>query len=101
MGPGRAGRAGVMIAIVIPGALIAGGALAAIAGGALLDLGRRRGPDDRYRYAGAALAGARLGGVGAAALVMGIYPCWHVPAPSAPSLGIGGGAGVAGWATAL
>lgn len=52
-------------------ALIGGGALAAIAGGVLLDLGSRGGPHDKYRYVGAAPAGALLGIAGTAAVIAG------------------------------
>ncbi|HEX7839596.1 MAG TPA: PEGA domain-containing protein, partial [Kofleriaceae bacterium] len=86
---------------VVPVALIGGGALAAIAGGVLLDLGRRDGPDDKYRYVGATPAGALLGIAGTAALVTGVYLWWHGPAPSAPSVEIARGGVVVGWATAF
>ena len=52
-------------------ALIGGGALAALAGGVLLDLGSRGGPHDKYRYVGAAPAGALLGIAGTAAVIAG------------------------------
>lgn len=86
---------------LVSGALIGGGGLAVIAGGALLELGSRGGPHDKYRYAGATPAGAALGIAGAVALVAGAYGWWHAPAPSAPSIGITGGGVVAGWATAF
>jgi hypothetical protein len=86
---------------LVPGALIGGGALAAIAGGVLLDLGSHDGPDDKYRYAGATPTGVALGIAGTAAIVTGIYLWWHAPAPSAPSVAITGGGVVVGWATAF
>jgi hypothetical protein len=82
----------------VPAALLAGGALAAIAGGALLELGGRGGAHDKYRYAGATPAGALLGIAGAAAFIAGAYQWWHASAPSAPPLGQRGAAVVAAWA---
>ena len=85
----------------LAGGLLGGGALAAIAGGVLLDLGSRGGVHDKYRYAGATPAGAVLGIAGAAALIAGAYAWWRSPASAAPGGGIAGRGVVAGWATAF
>jgi PEGA domain len=94
----------------VSGGLIGGGALAAVAGGVLLDLGARGGPDDKYRYVGATPAGAVIGVAGAAALVTGIYLWWRAPASSTttvgptvgPTLGMtSSGSAVAGWVAAF
>ena len=71
LAPGDRGGAPAGPSRALPVALIAGGALAAIAGGVLLDLGTRGGAHDRYRYAGATPAGAALGLAGAGGIVAG------------------------------
>jgi hypothetical protein len=87
---------------VISGALVAGGALAVIAGGVLLELGSRDGPDHKYRYAEATPAGAVLGVAGAAVCVVGVYLWRRTPASSGPTAVIAPGGGVvAGWAAAF
>ncbi|HEX3759810.1 MAG TPA: PEGA domain-containing protein [Kofleriaceae bacterium] len=91
-GPERRSRA-------LPVALITGGALAAIAGGVLLDLGGRGGVHDKYRYVGATPAGAALGLAGVAAIAAGIYLGWRTPAPA--GVAFAGRAIVAGWAAAF
>lgn len=78
----------------LPIALIGGGALAAFAGGVLLDLGSRGGAQDKYRYVGATPAGAVLGLAGAAAIAAGIYLGWEAPAAAGHGL-------VVGWVTAF
>ena len=85
------------------GMLIVGGALAVIAGGVLIDLGTRDGPNEKYRYTGATPTGVVIGIAGAAALATGAYLLWwHRPASSAPAVGIASSGGiVAGWATAF
>jgi PEGA domain-containing protein len=98
----------------VSGGLIGGGALAAAAGGVLLDLGARGGPNDKYRYAGATPAGVVIGVAGAGALVTGIYLWWRASASSTtiagPTLGLAvgptvgmtsSGSAVAGWALAF
>ena len=94
------------------GALIGGGALAAVSAGLLLELGARGGagrPDDKYRYRGATPAGAVLGIAGAAAITGGLVLWWRAPGPAAVA---GGSAGTtrliadgrawgAGWGTAF
>jgi hypothetical protein len=84
----------------IAAAVIGSGAALALGGGALLVLGSRDGPSDKYRYAGATSAGALLGLAGAAGCVTGIV-LWRRAPAAAASLGITGGAVVAGWATAF
>jgi hypothetical protein len=91
-GPVRRSRA-------LPGALIGGGALAVIAGAALLDLGSRGGPHDKYRYVGATPAGAVIGLAGVAGLAAGVYVWWRTPPPSVPGIAIAGRAFCAVWAT--
>jgi len=94
----------------VSGGLIGGGALAAALGGVLLDLGARGGPNDKYRYVGAAPAGAVIGVAGAAALVTGIYLWWRASASSTTTVGptvgptvgmTSSGSAVAGWALAF
>ena len=97
--------AGVVVARPRPwfmGGLIAGGVSAVVLGGALLELGARGGPNDKYRYVGATPAGAVIGAAGGAALVTGIYLWWRAPAPSTPAVGMAsGGSAVAGWGAAF
>lgn len=76
----------------LAGALIGGGALAAVSAGLLLELGARGGaehPDDKYRYAGATPVGAVLGIAGAAAVTGGIVLWWRAPGLAGASAAVG------------
>jgi hypothetical protein len=82
-------------------ALVAGGLVAVAAGGALLELGARGGPQDRYVYVGATPAGAALGLAGAAAIAVGAYGWWRA-SRSQPTLVLTQRGGVvAGWRAAF
>jgi len=75
----------------LPGAgLVAGGALAAAGGVALLALGSEDGPDDRYRYTHATLLGASALVAGLAAGAYGAYLVTLSPAPDGAVAGVEG-----------